>query len=235
MTVLVLSGVIGSGKSSLTKILSKHLGTRAFYEKVDHNPVLPLFYKGNQIAETKRAQGDVNATNPYTFLLQIYFLNTRFRAIKAALADNNNVLDRSIYEDQIFMKMNTDQGHATQEEYLIYQDLLDNMMTELAGMPKKSPDLLINIHVSYETMLKRIQKRGRDYEQIEQDPTLVKYYHDLLGYYEDWYQQYDASDKIQIDGDSLDFIANPHDQKEVLQQIDHKLLTLNRLPNVIND
>ncbi|MCD2256573.1 deoxynucleoside kinase [Agrilactobacillus fermenti] len=233
MTVLVLSGVIGSGKSSLTRILSKHLGTQAFYEKVDNNPVLPLFYKGNAIAEKKRAAGQLDATNPYTFLLQIYFLNTRFHSIKAALTDDNNVLDRSIYEDQIFMKMNTDQGNATKEEYAIYSDLLNNMMEELAGMPKKHPDLLININVSYETMIQRIQKRGRTYEQLNQDPSLAGYYKTLIQYYEKWYQQYDASDKIQIDGDQLDFVDNQSDQEQVLKLIDDKLRDLDRLPKNI--
>ncbi|GAF41377.1 deoxyguanosine kinase [Agrilactobacillus composti DSM 18527 = JCM 14202] len=225
MTVLVLSGVIGSGKSSLTKILAEHLGTTAFYEQVDNNPVLPLFYKGNKIAEAKRAAGQKDAINPYTFLLQIYFLNTRFHAIKAALTDDNNVLDRSIYEDEIFMKMNTDQGHATKEEYLIYQDLLQNMMAELAGTPKKHPDLLINIHVSYDTMIQRIQKRGRPYEQLAQDPNLPQYYQDLIAYYQEWY-----ASKIQIDGDQYDFITNPEDRQQVLATIDTKLQQLKRLP-----
>ncbi|MCH4172495.1 MAG: deoxynucleoside kinase [Lactobacillus sp.] len=230
MTVLVLSGVIGSGKSSLTKILAEHLGTTAFYEQVDNNPVLPLFYKGNKIAEAKRAAGQKDATNPYTFLLQIYFLNTRFHSIKAALTDDNNVLDRSIYEDEIFMKMNTDQGHATKEEYLIYQDLLHNMMAELAGTPKKHPDLLINIQVSYDTMIQRIQKRGRPFEQLAQDPNLQRYYQDLIAYYQEWYANYDASDKIQINGDQYDFITNPEDRQQVLATIDTKLQQLKRLP-----
>ena len=230
MTVLVLSGVIGSGKSSLTRILAEHLGTTAFYEQVDNNPVLPLFYKGNKIAEAKRAAGQKDATNPYTFLLQIYFLNTRFHSIKAALTDDNNVLDRSIYEDEIFMKMNTDQGHATKKEYLIYQDLLHNMMAELAGTPKKHPDLLINIQVSYDTMIQRIQKRGRPFEQLAQDPNLERYYQDLIAYYQEWYANYDASDKIQINGDQYDFITNPEDRQQVLATIDTKLQQLKRLP-----
>lgn len=223
MTVLVLSGVIGSGKSSLTKILADHLGTEAFYEKVTDNPVLPLFYKGNKIAEEKRAAGQKDATNPYAFLLQIYFLNTRFHSIKAALTDDNNVLDRSIYEDEIFMRMNTDQGHATKEEYLIYKDLLENMLEELKGMPKKHPDLLVNIHVSYETMISRIAKRGRQYEQIQQDPSLVQYYKDLIRYYDEWYQSYTASPKIQIDGDQYDFIEHANDQAYILNVIDQKI------------
>ncbi|WP_425423433.1 deoxynucleoside kinase [Schleiferilactobacillus shenzhenensis] len=223
MTVLVMAGVIGSGKSSLTQIVADRLGTQPFYESVDNNPVLPLFYKGNKMAEEKRAAGEKDARNPYAFLLQIYFLNTRFHSIKAALTDDNNVLDRSIYEDAIFMKMNTDNGNATEEEYLIYKDLLNNMMEELKGLPKKAPDLLIDIHVSYETMVDRITKRGRPYEQISTDPSLKDYYQTLIQYYERWYARYDKSPKMQIDGDRYDFVSNPADRAAVLDQITRKL------------
>nr|WP_040534212.1 deoxynucleoside kinase [Schleiferilactobacillus shenzhenensis] len=221
--MLVMAGVIGSGKSSLTQIVADRLGTQPFYESVDNNPVLPLFYKGNKMAEEKRAAGEKDARNPYAFLLQIYFLNTRFHSIKAALTDDNNVLDRSIYEDAIFMKMNTDNGNATEEEYLIYKDLLNNMMEELKGLPKKAPDLLIDIHVSYETMVDRITKRGRPYEQISTDPSLKDYYQTLIQYYERWYARYDKSPKMQIDGDRYDFVSNPADRAAVLDQITRKL------------
>jgi deoxyadenosine/deoxycytidine kinase len=218
-----MAGVIGSGKSSLTQIVADRLGTQPFYESVDNNPVLPLFYKGNKIAEEKRAAGEKDARNPYAFLLQIYFLNTRFHSIKAALTDDNNVLDRSIYEDAIFMKMNTDNGNATEEEYLIYKDLLNNMMEELKGLPKKAPDLLIDIHVDYQTMVNRITKRGRPYEQLSTDPSLTEYYKTLIDYYDTWYSHYNKSPKMQIDGDRYDFVTNIADRTAVLEQILTKL------------
>ncbi|UNL37808.1 deoxynucleoside kinase, partial [Limosilactobacillus reuteri] len=84
------------------------------YEPVTDNPVLPSFYKGNEEAARKRAAGDKNATNPYAYVLQMYFLNKRFAKIKQAMQEDNNVLDRSIYEDAIFMRMNVDMGNATQ-------------------------------------------------------------------------------------------------------------------------
>ena len=95
--MITLSGIIGSGKTSLTKLLSAELGSTAFYEPVDDNPVLPLFYKGNEIAAKKRAAGDKEATNPYAYLLQTFFLNRRFKMIKQAMREDNNILDRSIY------------------------------------------------------------------------------------------------------------------------------------------
>lgn len=228
--MITLSGIIGSGKTSLTKLLSAELGSTAFYEPVDDNPVLPLFYKGNEIAAKKRAAGDKEATNPYAYLLQTFFLNRRFKMIKQAMREDNNILDRSIYEDEIFMKMNTEMGNATDVEYDIYKSLLNNMMEELPmAAHKKSPDLMVNIKVSYETMMARIRKRGRDYEQVEQDPSLVDYYHRLLRQYDEWRQTYNASPLLIIDGDRYDFMANPQDRVTVLETIEQKLVDLGNL------
>ena len=214
MTVIVLSGPIGAGKSSLTGILSKYLNTKPFYESVDDNPVLPLFYENPE---------------KYAFLLQVYFLNTRFQSIKHALEDDNNVLDRSIYEDALFFQMNADIGRATKEEVDTYYELL-NMMSELDRMPKEHPDLLVHIDVSYDTMIKRIQKRGRNYEQLSYDPTLEDYYKRLLRYYKPWYEKYDYSPKMTIDGDKYDFMANEADREKVINQIVLKLKEIGKLP-----
>ncbi len=213
--MIIMSGTIGAGKSNLTRILSEHLGTQAFYEPVDQNPILPLYY-----ADMKR----------YAFLLQIYFLNKRFRMIKTAMQDDNNVLDRSIYEDSLFFHLNAEMGNVTEEEVQVYDDLLANMMEELPyASAKKAPDLLVYIRVSYETMLKRIKHRGRDYEQVEDDPSLSEYYHNLVQHYDPWYADYNASAKITIDGDRYDFVGNPEDRRSVLTQIDQELLKLGKL------
>lgn len=228
--MITLAGIIGSGKSTMTEILSKELGSKAFFEPVEDNPVLPLFYKGNEIAAKKRAAGDQNATNPYTYLLQTFFVNRRFRMIKEAKKEANNVLDRSIYEDALFMKMNTDMGNATAVEYATYQELLQNMLDELQyATGVDSQDLMIFIKVSYDTMLKRIRKRGRDYEQIESDPTLPEYYQNLLQYYNRWLKWYDKSPIMVIDGDQYDFVANPDDRNKILDDIENQLVKLDHL------
>ncbi|OAQ08217.1 deoxyadenosine kinase [Ligilactobacillus aviarius] len=228
--MITLAGIIGSGKSTMTDILSKELGSKAFFEPVEDNPVLPLFYKGNEIAAKKRAAGDQNATNPYTYLLQTFFVNRRFRMIKEAKKEANNVLDRSIYEDALFMKMNTDMGNATAVEYATYQELLQNMLDELQyATGVDSQDLMIFIKVSYDTMLKRIRKRGRDYEQIESDPTLPEYYQNLLQYYDRWLKWYDKSPIMVIDGDKYDFVANPDDRNQILDDIEDQLVELDHL------
>lgn len=206
--IIVLSGPIGAGKSSLTSILAEHLGTQAFFEGVDNNPVLPLYYK-----DMKR----------YTFLLNTYLLNHRLAQINQAVQEKNNVSDRSIYEDALFFKMNADSKIADPTEFKIYDNLLENMMEDTPGNPSKKPDLLIYIHVSLNTMLKRIKKRGRSYEQFSNNPELKGYYARLLRYYEPWYKNYHASPKIEIDGNNLDFIVDETAKKEVLNEIDNKL------------
>lgn len=209
MSVIVLAGTIGAGKSSLTALLADHLGSQAFYESIDDNEVLPLFYAD---------------PNKYAFLLQIYFLNKRFDSIKKALNDDNNVLDRSIYEDSLLFHLNADLGRATDTEVRVYDDLLANMLEELPyAAHKKHPDLLVHIRVSFETMLERINKRGREYEQLSFDPTLYDYYQELNLRYDKWYEEYQESPKIQIDGDQFNFVEDPEAAQKVLAMVDEAL------------
>lgn len=209
MAVIVLAGTIGAGKSSLTALIANRLGSEAFYESVDDNEVLPLFY-----AEPEK----------YAFLLQIYFLNKRFASIKQAMKDDNNVLDRSIYEDSLLFHLNADLGRATETEVRVYDELLENMMEELPyAAHKKNPDLLIHIRVSFDTMLERIEKRGRSYEQLSFDPSLYDYYQELNRRYDQWYENYNESPKIQIDGDRYNFVEDPQAKDEVVRIVKEKL------------
>ena len=204
-----MAGMIGAGKSTYTEMISRRLGTEAFFESVDYNPILDKFYDNPQ---------------KWAFSLQIYFLNTRFPSIKAALTDDNNVLDRSIYEDALFTRVNHLQGNISQEEMDIYNDLLANMMEELEGMPKKAPDLLIYLDGSFETILDHIRKRGREFEQIEDDSELLSYYELLFKNYEQWYQEYDQSPKIKINIDTFDIVNNSGDEEKVMSIIENALL-----------
>ncbi|MDT2801123.1 deoxynucleoside kinase [Vagococcus lutrae] len=209
MSVIVLAGTIGAGKSSLSEMIANELGSEVFYEEVDNNEILPLFYAD---------------PNKYAFLLQIYFLNKRFASIKQALAHDNNVLDRSIYEDSLLFHLNADLGRANDTEVKVYDELLKNMMEELPyAAHKKHPDLLVHIKVSFETMLARIEKRGREFEQLSYDPSLYDYYKELNKRYEAWYQNYDESPKMEIDGDALNFVEDEEAAKIVIQMVKDKL------------
>lgn len=201
--MIVLAGMIGAGKSTYTEILAKHLGSEAFYEEVDNNPILDKFYDN-----PKR----------WAFPLQIFFLNTRFKAIKKALVDQNNVLDRSIYEDALFTYVNHIQGNIDDIEFKLYLELLDNMMQELDELPKKAPDLLIYLDGSFETIMDHIKKRGREYEQVEGDPELLEYYKLLYSKYQGWYEAYDKSPKMRIDIDKYDILDNPNEVIELIEK-----------------
>ena len=102
-------------------------------------------------------------------------------------------------------------------------------MEDTPGNPSKKPDLLIYIHVSLDTMLERIKKRGRSFEQLNTDPSLKDYYARLLQYYEPWYENYDASPKMKIDGNNLDFVVDEQAKREVLEKIDQKLQEIGNL------
>lgn len=205
--VIITAGMIGVGKTTLTAKIADHLHTKAFFEPVGENPVLPLYYKDPK---------------QYGFLLQIYFLNKRFSMIKQALSDDNNVLDRSIYEDALFTKENNAEGNISDTELDVYLKLLDNMMSDLNKLPKKAPDLMVYSETSFETILYRIKKRGRDYEQIDDNSELKDYYYKMWSAYQDWYQEYNASPKMKIDLDKYD-LEDPQNVATVLGMIDERL------------
>lgn len=210
--LITVGAMIGAGKSSLAKLIGEHFGTEVFYESVEGNPILPLFYTASE--------EEIQAKR-YPFLLQLYFLDTRFKSIKEALVNDNNVLDRSIYEDWYFAKVNKDLGRISDLEFQLYESLLYNMMEELKELPKKAPDLMVYLTGSFETILERINKRGRGYEL---DESLVEYYRTLWEGYDDWvYNHYNASEILVIDIDTYDYVNNEEDAKEVLKLIEDKL------------
>lgn len=216
--VIVVGGMIGLGKSSVAKLLGERLGTDVFYESVEDNKILPLFYTSSEEEiQLKR----------YPFLLQLYFLDTRFKSIKKALSKDNNVLDRSIYEDWYFCKVNKELGRISDLEFEVYESLVNNMMEELEELPKKAPDLFIYLKGSFETVLERINKRGRGYEL---DEGLIEYYRVLWKGYDEWLMDYyKASDVIVIDMDKVDIVNNKDDADNVVECVKNKLKSLGRL------
>ncbi|ENZ02431.1 deoxynucleoside kinase [Clostridium thermobutyricum] len=210
--VIVVGGMIGLGKSSVAKILGEHFNSDVFYESVDDNPILPLFYSETEEEIQK---------NRYPFLLQLYFLNTRFKSIKEALVEDNNVLDRSIYEDWYFAKKNMELNRISELEMKIYEDLLNNMMEELKELPKKAPDIMIYLKGSFQTVLNRIKLRGREFELNE---DLKEYYEFLWKDYDDWVMNYyNASEVLIIDMDKMDVVNNDEDKKELIRLVEEKL------------
>lgn len=209
--MIVIGGMIGLGKTTVAEMLAERLGSEVFYESVDDNPILPLFYTSTpEEIEAKR----------YPFLLQLYFLNSRFKTIKDALRKGNNIVDRSIYEDWYFAKRNRDLGRISDLEFEMYEKLLHNMMEEIHTLPKKAPELMVYLKGSFETVLKRIQLRGRSYEL---DESLISYYKFLWESYDDWVlNYYHASKVVMIDMDKYD-VRNESDREAVLNLITSNL------------
>lgn len=210
--LIVVGGMIGLGKSSVTEILGNHFNSEVFYESVDDNPILPLFYSESEEEILK---------NRYPFLLQLYFLNTRFKSIKEALYNDNNVLDRSIYEDWYFAKKNMELGRISELEMNTYEGLLENMLEELKELPKKSPDIMVYLKGSFETVMKRINLRGREFEV---DESLKEYYHFLWEDYDNWVNNhYNASEVLIIDMDTMDVVNNEADKHKLIEMVEEKL------------
>lgn len=217
--LITIAGMIGGGKSSLTKIITDEFGGIAYYENAN-SPILQKFYTASkEEQEAKR----------YPFLLQLEFLNSRFKMIKQCLLEGDNpkvnTLDRSIYEDFYFMSVNHSLGRISDEEAEIYTNLLDNMLEELEELPKKSPDLLIYLKGSYETFKHRIQNRGRSFEAIDEETDA--YFYELWKNYDAWVEEcYKASPVVIIDIDKYDYVNNEEDAFEVLQIVNRKLIEL---------
>ncbi len=210
--MIVIGGMIGLGKTSVAEILGEHFGTSVYYESVEDNKILPLFYTATE--------EEIQAKR-YPFLLQLWFLDTRFKAIKQALVDQNNVLDRSIYEDWYFAKRNLELGRISPLEMEVYENLLHNMLEELDELPKKSPDLMVYLKGSFETVLERIGKRGRDFEI---DDSLEEYYRFLWEGYDDWVNNhYEASQVLVIDMDNMDVVNNEEDRDALVKAVEERL------------
>ncbi|MDY0277959.1 MAG: deoxynucleoside kinase [Acholeplasma sp.] len=218
--LVVVGGMIGLGKTTMAELISKELKGKVYYEAVDNNPILPLYYTASD-EEIQKMR--------YPFLLQLFFLNSRYKTIKEAslnACNNLSVIDRSIYEDWYFAKVNYDLGRMNNLEFEMYKLLLDNMMEEIKDIPKKAPDLMVYLDGSFETVLSRIKKRGRSFEI---SPDLLSYYQTLWNGYGDWLRNfYKASDVLIIDMDKYDVVNNKNDKDTVLSLINDKLSSLKK-------
>ncbi|MGL5069325.1 MAG: deoxynucleoside kinase [Sarcina sp.] len=197
--MIVIDGVVGVGKSTLMNIFAKEMDMVKFEEPVVENPILPKFY-----GDRKR----------YAFPSQVFFLNSRFAHLKEAGKIQGCVLDRSIYGDAIFAKTLCKSGDMTKEEFAIYEELLENMVNHI-----KVPKLMIYLEVSVKEAMKRIQKRGRDFEQkVERE-----YWESLNEEYKSYFDNYNLSPILKINVDNLDFENNEEDKEKILTLIKNRL------------
>ena len=198
-----IAGNIGSGKTTLTRMLSEHYGWTPKYEAVTYNPYLEDYYK-----DIKR----------WSFNLEVYFLQQRFRdVLEIASSDDVIIQDRTIFEGvYIFVANNKSMGNLSDRDYETYMDLFKLMMSLV-----KAPDLLIYLRSSVPHLVSQIQKRGREYEKsIELDYLEV-----LNNRYEQWISEYPGRVLV-IDADGLDFQNRPEDFALITDKIDSELFGL---------
>tara|TARA_B110000467_G_C18137176_1_gene376669 strand:- start:17 stop:634 length:618 start_codon:yes stop_codon:yes gene_type:complete len=201
-----IAGNIGAGKTSLTELLSEHYGWEANYEDVIDNPYLDDFYTHME---------------RWSFNLQVYFLNSRFRQLLAAKGrDIKFVQDRTIYEDaHIFAPNLHAMGLMNHRDFTNYKSLFELMESLIEG-----PDLLIYLRSSIPNLVSKIHKRGREYE----NSISIDYLSRLNERYEAWISTYDKGNLLIIDVDELDFVENKADFSKVIEKIDAEIKGLNK-------
>lgn len=205
---VAVAGNIGSGKSSLTRMLSQHYDWKAFFESVEDNPYLADFY------------ADMNR---WSFNLQVYFLSKRFNDHKKIVDGAESVIqDRSIYEDaEIFARNLALIGKMDPRDYTNYVELYHVMMQFL-----KPPDLLIYLDATIDTLVNQIAKRGREYEQS----IPRSYLEQLQQHYRDWIKDYKLGPLLIIPSDEVDFVHERGDFNRMLLLIQGKLMELGYSP-----
>lgn len=198
---IAIAGNIGAGKTTLTRLLAKHYNWKAQYEDVEDNPYLDDFY---------------NQMERWSFNLQVYFLNSRFRQILEIREQKKTIIqDRTIYEDAFIFAPNLHaMGLMTNRDYKNYRSLFDLM--ESVTQP---PDLLIYLRSSIPNLVNQIHKRGREYE----NSISIDYLSRLNERYEAWIHGYDKGNLLIVDVDKLDFVDNPEHLGDIISRIDAEL------------
>ena len=198
---VAIAGNIGAGKTTLCTQLGKHFGWEIHYESTDNNPYLSDFY---------------NDMQRWSFNLQIYFLNNRYRQIvNIHNGDSTVIQDRTIYEDAFIFAPNLhDMGLMSTRDFHNYRDLFQLMMSQV-----QSPDLLIYLKADISTLVSHIQSRGRDYE----GSMSLDYLKRLNERYETWIKDYTDGNLLIINANEVDFKNNPEDLGKVVNMVQAEL------------
>ncbi len=198
---IAIAGNIGAGKTTLTTLLAQHFKMEPHYESVDENPYLEDFY---------------HDMDRWSFHLQVYFLNSRFRQILEIKKDNKDIIqDRTIYEDRFIFASNLhSMGLMSQRDYDNYSSLFDLM--ELIVTP---PDLLIYLKASIPTLVRNIHSRGREYEKS----INIDYLSNLNDRYNNWINSYNKGKLLVIEVDNLNFVDKPEDLGTVIEKVNGEI------------
>jgi deoxyadenosine/deoxycytidine kinase len=201
---IAVAGNIGSGKSTLTRLLAHHYGWEARYETVEENPYLEDYYR------------DIHR---WSFNLEVFFLKERFRDLLAIEQSKKTIIqDRTIYEGvYVFMQNNKEMGNLSDRDYETYMELFEQMMSVV-----RQPDLLIYLKASVPHLVGNIQLRGREYEQTMQ----LDYLENLNRRYDDFIYNKYQGDVMTVEKDGMDFLNNTKDLAKIIDRIDRQLFGL---------
>ncbi|MBQ3750399.1 MAG: deoxynucleoside kinase [Bacteroidales bacterium] len=201
---IAVAGNIGSGKTTLTGMLAKHYGWEPLYESVDNNPYLASFYQDMQ---------------RWSFNIQIYFLNSRFRQVLDIRKRKKDVIqDRTIYEDAYIFAPNLhEMDLMATRDFENYSQLFELMKQFI-----QAPDLLIYLKADVSTLVTQIHKRGRAYE----DSIRLSYLENLNEKYEKWLSNYNEGKLLVVDVNTIKFAEKPEDFGEIINKIDAELFGL---------
>ena len=201
---IAVAGNIGSGKSTLTRLLAHHYGWEARYESVEENPYLEDYYR------------DIHR---WSFNLEVFFLKERFRDLLAIEQSKKTIIqDRTIYEGvYVFMQNNKEMGNLSDRDYETYMELFEQMMSVV-----RPPDLLIYLKASVPHLVGNIQLRGREYEQTMQ----LDYLENLNRRYDDFIYNKYQGDVMTVEKDGMDFLNNTKDLAKIIDRIDRQLFGL---------
>ncbi len=198
---IAIAGNIGSGKTTLTDLLAKNFGWTPHFEDVDTNPYLASFYE-----DMKR----------WSFNLQIYFLNSRFRQVVDIRNSGQTVIqDRTIYEDAFIFAPNLHEMNLmSKRDFENYQSLFELMSSFI-----QPPDLLIYLKASVPTLVRQIQKRGRDYEAS----IRLDYLKSLSDRYDSWIDTYKIGKLLVVNVDNINFTESAEDLGSIIERVNAEL------------
>ncbi|GAF14523.1 deoxyadenosine kinase [Bacillus sp. JCM 19046] len=199
-SIITVAGTVGVGKTTMTRKLAEALQFKTSFEKVDNNPYLDKFY-----SDFER----------WSFHLQIYFLAERFKEQKHMVEVGGGFIqDRSIYEDTgIFAKMHADKGTMTEIDYATYSSLFEAMVMN-PYFPK--PNVLVYLEGDLDTILSRIQSRGREMEK----QTPLSYWQEMHQRYQDWIDSFDACPVLRLDIREYDLINDDQCIKRIVNELE---------------
>ncbi len=208
---IAIAGNIGSGKTTLTKMLAKHYGWEPRMESVLQNPYLQDYYEN---------------MSRWSLNLEVFFLKERFRdLLEIEKSTNTIVQDRSIFEGvHIFAANNHEMGNMSDRDYETYMGLFDSMM-----MVARQPDLMVYLRSTVPHLVENIHRRGRDYEQNIQ----LDYLKNLNNRYEDFIMNKYTGRTLVIDVDNLNFLYSREDFASIIKRIDEELAALQNISNTL--